>query len=189
MNKKWLGIAACFVAIAICIGAFSFANVAKADDEFVAAHTMEFVDNTNGLWYANSISDYRVEDEALAFNISANDPYLFGESGQFNVDITNNKIIKIAIQNNSNGTEAEIFFGTDTDPGFGAGKSKVFAISSGDNGFQEYTVDMSDVPGWTGTLTNFRLDPTDGDSGSMRVDYIRIGTMENKVTAPPRGAS
>jgi len=47
-----------------------------------------------------------------------------------------------------------------------------------DNAPREYTVDLSDVPGWTGQLKQLRLDLATGTplTGTCRIDYLWIGS-------------
>jgi len=49
-------------------------------------------------------------------------------------------------------------------------------VVANDIGPRDYTVDMSQVPGWKGSLKQLRFDMGGGStiSGTCRIDYIRI---------------
>ncbi len=107
--------------------------------------------------------------------ITGGDPYLHS-SVSLGIDITSNKIIKIRYKNTTVGTTAQVFFITNADGGWDEAKSKVFYVQANSD-YTDYTLDMSDVPGWTGTLNQLRFDPA-GASGSFSIDYIRLGNSQ-----------
>jgi hypothetical protein len=89
------------------------------------------------------------------------------------IDITNNKVIKIKMQNFTSSSSAEFYFTTKTNNKW---QSKTFAIIPNDPIYREYLVDMSNVSGWKGTLQQLKFNPATGVSnGSFSMDYIRIG--------------
>jgi hypothetical protein len=45
-------------------------------------------------------------------------------------------------------------------------------ISDGE--FHVYRLDLASNPAWKGTITAFRLDPTDAKDAHISVDYIRL---------------
>jgi len=90
------------------------------------------------------------------------------------IDITSHKIIKIKLKNGTASATGQIFFITNADGVYNAAKHKDFAIQPNSD-YTEYTIDMSTVAGWTGTLKQLRFDPEHGASGgSFGVDYVRI---------------
>ena len=72
----------------------------------------------------------------------------------------------------SSGNTAQLFFVTASDPTEDETKSSLFSVID-DGQFHKYTLDMSAVKGWNGTITQIRLDPTDTQA-SVEVDYIRM---------------
>jgi hypothetical protein len=69
-------------------------------------------------------------------------------------------------------------FTTGAEPEWGDANSRAFEVVRNDTGPRVYTVDMSDVSGWSGRLKQLRLDLSDGASltGTCRIDYIWIGS-------------
>ena len=93
------------------------------------------------------------------------------ESPKFTVDAAAFPRIEIRMKVSS-GTTAQLFFVTAADPTEDGAKSSLFSVI-GDGQFHTYTLDMSAVKGWNGTITQIRLDPTDTQT-SVEVDYIRM---------------
>lgn len=90
------------------------------------------------------------------------------------VAITSAKTIKVRLKNSTSATSGQIYFITNADPAWNEAKHKDFPINANSN-YTEYTIDLSTVAGWTGTLKQLRLDPEAGAaSGSFSVDYLRI---------------
>ena len=69
-------------------------------------------------------------------------------------------------------------FSTVASPVWQEANGRTFEVVPNDTGPRVYTVDMSDVPGWSGRLKQLRLDLSDGGSltGTCRIDYIWIGS-------------
>src|SRR4030095_3435963 len=105
--------------------------------------------------------------------ITGNDPYFYS-ADNLNIDITNNKFIKVRLKNTTPSTSAQIFFITTMNANFDEAKSKVFPITANSD-YTEYTIDMSSVSGWTGTLRQLRFDPG-STNGTVSVDYIKLGS-------------
>ena len=57
-------------------------------------------------------------------------------------------------------------------PGIDETSSKRFPVQQSDD-FVTYTVDMADVPGWEGLLSQLRFDPIDQQT-PVEIDYIRV---------------
>lgn len=70
------------------------------------------------------------------------------------------------------GQTGQIFFATWARFGFAEERSLSFPIVS-DGQFHTYVLDMSNVRGWQGIVTQIRLDPTDTEA-QVAVDYIRL---------------
>lgn len=99
------------------------------------------------------------------------DPY-FSLPGKLSVDAGTSSRIAIRMKV-SDGAQAQVFFLTGDNAGFVEDKSQVFDLIA-DNQFHTYTLDMSTVNTWSGTITKLRFDPTDA-AASIDLDYIRIG--------------
>ncbi|MEW6360316.1 MAG: LamG-like jellyroll fold domain-containing protein [Planctomycetota bacterium] len=93
------------------------------------------------------------------------------------IDLNNNKTIKIRFQNHTPATRMRVKFTTVADETWDDAKGKTFDVVANDAAPREYAVDMSTVPGWTGRLKQLRLDLATGEplTGTCRFDYIWIG--------------
>jgi RHS repeat-associated protein len=145
---------------------------------FKDVRSWEFSTTVDGWgWQSSHVSGLGWQSGGyVGANITGNDPY-FLSADNLSVSMTDNKIIKIRMRNYTNSTTGQLFFITTTDWAWNQAKSKTFTIQP-NSGFTEYTIDMSTVAGWTGTLKRLRLDPADS-TGSFVVDYIRIGVDPN----------
>ncbi|NSW57403.1 MAG: right-handed parallel beta-helix repeat-containing protein [Armatimonadetes bacterium] len=94
------------------------------------------------------------------------------------VDLTGNAHITIRFQNHTPATRMRFRFTTNRAPVWQDANSKTFAVVPNDTAPRVYTVDMSDVAGWTGKLKQLRLDFSDGAelTGTCRIDYIWVGS-------------
>jgi hypothetical protein len=125
--------------------------------------------NSEG-WIAwNQITGLQVSQGKLIGQSTGNDPYM--GSPKFAIDAKAFPIIKI-LMNVSSGNSAQLFFITSSDNTYDESKSLRFSVN-GDGKFHTYTLDMSTISGWNGTITQIRLDPIETPS-SFEVDYISI---------------
>jgi hypothetical protein len=92
------------------------------------------------------------------------------------VDLTKHKTLKIRFQNHTPATHMRFRFTTEASPAWEDANSRSFDVIPNDSGPREYTVDMTNVSGWTGRLKQLRLDlATDTAlTGTCRVDYLWI---------------
>ena len=70
------------------------------------------------------------------------------------------------------GTNAVIFFTTETDPAWSINKAVTFPIIP-DGQWHEYIVDLRNSPNYKGVVNQIRLDPTDASGSIIYVDYVR----------------
>lgn len=128
-------------------------------------------------WTANSNVLGLVQDRGfLNGAISGADPVLFSRVGYAIPTATYSKIV-VRMKNMSAGTTGRIYFVTSTNPTYNQGRSKSFALTANDANYREYVIDMAGVSGWTGNLTQIRLDPVDTagvTTGSFSIDHIKI---------------
>ncbi len=92
------------------------------------------------------------------------------------VDIGKHKTIRVRFQNHTPATRMRFSFTTAARPDWDGANSQIFDVTPNDNGPREYAVDMSQVPGWNGTLKQLRFDLATGSAltGTCRIDYIWI---------------
>lgn len=144
-------------------------------DYITIDRSWEFSLNSGGWSSWNGISGFGTSGGSLNGNITSNNP-MMASSDTLNMDITSNQIITIRMRNSTPGNTARIYFTTNSDTTWNEAKAKSFAIKPNDSNYTEYTIDMSSVAGWTGTLNQLRFDPVDtgASSGSFSIDYFRI---------------
>ena len=126
-------------------------------------------------WIAgNDIVNFGYLNEGkISGNIVGIDPFIMSQM-PLNVDISVTKRIKIKLKNNTNSSMGQIYFTTASDQTMNETKHKNFAIVPNSD-YLEYTVDLSDLPSWNGTLRQLRIDPSVGvSSGSFEIDEILI---------------
>ena len=68
---------------------------------------------------------------------------------------------------------AELFFATDSLPLHTEDQMQVFEVLA-DGEFNEYVIDMSDVPTWDGVIINIRLDPAPDAGRVIEIDRIWV---------------
>ncbi len=114
-------------------------------------------------------------------NITGPDPFILSPDN-LNINITSSKYIHLKMKNGTSSPTGQIYFTTNSEPELSEANHKDFPIIPNDSKYTEYAIDMSDVPGWTGTLKQLRIDPNkDVSSGSFSIDYIKILTVQTAV--------
>jgi hypothetical protein len=110
-----------------------------------------------------------VESSASAHLLSGDD---------LDVDLSGTKSLRIRLQNHTPATHMRVRFTTAESPEWQDANSKSFEVFPDDTGPRVYTVDMGDVPGWSGRLRQLRLDLSDGAevTGTCRTDYIWVSS-------------
>ena len=143
-------------------------------DKWFDAYAFEFNSGVQGWSSVNHLTTLAHNSAGfISATITGNDPHL-QSLDNLNQNINTRKTIKIRMRNQSSSTMAEIYFTTNASQNMAEDKVKRFPIVPNSD-FIEYTIDMSDVATWTGTLRRLRIDPTTGvTSGSFGIDYIRI---------------
>jgi len=111
----------------------------------------------------------------LEGTISGSDSILYSGTG-YAIDASLYNQIKVRMKNSSTGTTAKFYFLTGTDHTWNETKAKSFNLVVSDTNYTEYTVDMSAVAAWAGTIWELRFDPVDtgASSGTFSIDYIKV---------------
>jgi len=123
-----------------------------------------------GTWVGiNQMLPLQTGNGTLSSTSTGDDPYML--SPRLGVDGTEFSRIEIRMRTQA-GSDAQVFFVTDKDPGWDEAKSQHFVTVS-DGSFHSYTIDMSAIPGWAGEILQLRLDPM-VTRGNFVVDYIRV---------------
>ena len=116
----------------------------------------------------NQIAAFDVAKGALTVTPSGHDPYM--SSPNLSVDTSRYSRIEVRLKTQTFAV-GQFFFTSGADQGFSEANSKRFQITPGP--FRVYTVDMGQLPGWRGTLSKLRFDPTD-QTAPVTIDYIRL---------------
>lgn len=82
------------------------------------------------------------------------------------------------------GSNAQVFYLTDSDPVWDAQKSTFFDITA-DGQMRDYFVDLGNLESTNGVFTQIRLDPTIEAGSDMAIDFIRLTNSNNANQSPP----
>lgn len=116
------------------------------------------------------VSEPTVADGLVTFTATGDDPYIVGPPFELPAVGYGTVTIRMRV---SDGRTGQVFFGTATAPDHTEERSVVFPIRPGDE-FRDYVLDLGSNPGWTGTIVNLRLDPTDTAGATIEIDEITI---------------
>jgi hypothetical protein len=120
------------------------------------------------VWF-NQFDALQVSQGLLSAQSTGNDPFMV--SPEFSTEAKALPLINIRMVVSA-GTMGQLYFITTSDTNWDEAKSQTFPLNA-DGDFHIYTLDMSMISGWSGTITRIRLDPTDTQS-SVEIDYIRL---------------
>ena len=153
----------------------SASHSTMVDIDSIAANIMGYawefdsVGDTEGWIIWNQLEAMEARDGSLLIRSTGNDPYMGSPAVSVDASVLRTIELRMKI---AAGYTAQIFFTTELDSVFDEAKSLVFTpLADGD--FHAYTLDMSSVNPWQGSITQIRLDPTDQPS-AVEIDYIRI---------------
>jgi hypothetical protein len=122
-------------------------------------------------WLAwSQLETLQVNKGLLSTRSTGSDPYM-GSPDALSIDAATLSLIELRMKVSA-GTLGELFFITDSDEVYDGNKSLLFSVIA-DGQFHTYTLDMSVVSQWQGTIRQLRLDPTD-TSAEIEIDYVRV---------------
>lgn len=127
--------------------------------------------DTEGWVAQNAVSQLAVNTvaHALAIKEDGVDPHVL--SGPASIDAGAHRGLQLSARTYDGDVVSRIYFTTAADGAWNEAKAKSF-ITPGDGQFHTLTIDMSTVPGWAGTVTRLRLDPT--ASGTTWYDVAEL---------------
>ncbi len=131
----------------------------------------DFDTDSAGWLPRNELADFAVTDGVLSMLSEGTDPYF-----DLNTTVVSADLDKFVIRMRISGegtTLGQLFFTTDDDPALSEDNSVVFVVRSGDD-FADYEIDLSDTPGWAGTITSLRIDPVDDAGRTIEIDWIAV---------------
>ena len=122
-------------------------------------------------WVAdNGLTSFEVVEGALATTTKNSDPWMLAP------DVTiperfDRFELRMRVPSGVS-TVAQLFWSTSTsDPGFSESRTVTFVIT-GTGEYQDDAVDLSDHPGWSGTVTGLRFDPIESSDRAIAIDRI-----------------
>lgn len=117
-----------------------------------------------------SFSRVKVDDGVLFLRAMSTDPQIYRNTS---IDASKYKTLTVRIKNESEKDVFQIFWASTETGGISAENSAKVTMSTKDEDFAEYTIDLSSAASWKGTITRLRIDPING-VGAVSIDYIRF---------------
>ncbi len=124
-------------------------------------------------WEANTNSTFaraKVADGVFFLRAMTTDPNIYLNTS---IDTSKYKTLTVGIKNETEKDVFQVFWASTEAGGISAENSAKVTISTKDEDFKEYTIDLSSVENWRGTVTRLRIDPING-MGAVSIDYIRF---------------
>ncbi|MBQ3178956.1 MAG: hypothetical protein IJB52_14135 [Clostridia bacterium] len=139
-------------------------------------YTPVYTENFDGeatAWVSGGTADAAVlADGTLTVTSTGGDPNINCPEA-FGLACDDIDVIRVKYTNNTENTSFQIFFTNEANPGYSeAGSFKATCVP----GANEIVIDTSVNELWTGTLSNMRIDLSNG-TGSFVVDYISFETV------------
>jgi hypothetical protein len=134
-------------------------------------------DGDDGGWVAdNDLAPLSVVDGLLTTSSTGADPWML--SPQLRLDARPARAVVRMRASGGAGVNAvgQLFWSVEGDERFVEARSITFTVEL-DGEWRDHSLDLSSVPGWTGTVTGFRLDPLDGTDRSIAIDRITIAAI------------
>ncbi|MCU6707862.1 right-handed parallel beta-helix repeat-containing protein [Paenibacillus sp. J5C_2022] len=129
----------------------------------------------------HDLSGGTVSGGILTLTVSGTDPYLLSPNN-LNIDSRIVKSVRIKMKNHTSGTAAQLYWITDDDPVWNAGKRLDFTVVANDANYTEYTLNLSGSASWAGVIRQIRIDPEQGaGTGTIEIDDIRVDVLPDKV--------
>ncbi|HNT36661.1 MAG TPA: hypothetical protein PKH07_16865, partial [bacterium] len=116
------------------------------------------------------ITPLQVAGGILSATTTGDDSCLTSRAG-LNLDASTRQWVIIRMKVSA-GTYADLFYKAPAE-GFSAAKRRRFDLT-GNTDFATYTLDMSNAPGWSGTIDRLRLDPTVVSGATVEIDYVLV---------------
>ena len=139
-----------------------------------------FDDDAEGFVVLNQISGFgQASPGHLEGTITANDPS-FRSPDNLDFAAGDFSTISLRLENSTASNTAQLYFTTMSATSESESKSLTFSILP-NSAYTTYTLDMSTVPTWTGTIKRLRLDPGD-QTGSFKLDHLAINAGASAVT-------
>ncbi|MBI1923615.1 hypothetical protein HYR99_05140 [Candidatus Poribacteria bacterium] len=133
--------------------------------------------NTDAEGWTGRNANISVSDGRLIIKPVNNDP---GVVSPPLGNLTGYNAIEIQMASQASDTLVEIFYAT-SGSNFSEDKKATFTIVN-DGGYRIYYRRLDQTAGWTGTITQLRIDPTKVGDGNAGIDYIKLYNETSAVT-------
>ena len=174
----------------LLLGVLALAAVASADEASAAqvpgvkgedlepSVEWDFSRGTQGFTAVNGVAPLRVQDGALQIRVTGFDPYI--HAPRVNLVGERDRYIELRLRATS-GRQIKIYYTTPTG-GWSESRSLAFDIVA-DGEYRDYLVDLWESPGWTGPITQFRLDlePPESQGAVVDIERIRFYSLGPKI--------
>ncbi len=150
-------------------GQWKFDNANTGDYNSPAIRTDTWVDGAQ-------VANVGVSGGQLHLDTTSQDAYIVTGGWQqpvMSIDSSAKKFIAITMQHNTPGTKAQLYWTTSASGSYSGNKSVQFSVVPNDTVLRTYVVDMTDVPGWTGSIQNLQFVPAVA-AGHVDIDSILI---------------
>lgn len=153
-----------------------------------AQEELEWGFNTQGNieGWNNVYGSYTVQEGSLIFRPSNTGAQL---TRGVSFDATRYKYLTLRVKNGDMGNTAAVSFRSSTNPASNRyGDLYLFKVSTTDQDFQTYTIDLSKIPYWKGTILALKIQlPINPAIGStIIVDYIKLHSSTTQPIVPRR---
>ncbi|MCC5878048.1 MAG: PPC domain-containing protein [Candidatus Sumerlaeia bacterium] len=161
-------------------------RVALLDSDTISPTWTFTQDGSPERWdtFLHQISSQTVENGVMEIEIEeGGDPFMGGPT--FVASAAANPYVIIRMQNLTSAVVGELFFTTDSSPGFDGAKRVDFPLTPNAMEMEDIVIDMSSVAQWNGKITQLRLDPTaGGPAGTVLLESIRLSGSPTPNSAP-----
>jgi hypothetical protein len=132
----------------------------------------QFNGKVDGWVNSLDIEDMYSNGEAVYLKCSGEDPYIYSKD-YLGLSAGIYKKLHIRIKNMTNSSLLQVFFSTNSDPGFDEKKSYFTSIPAKAGSYTDVFIDLSKNSYWSGTIRRLRVDPGN-TPGEVYIDFISL---------------
>jgi hypothetical protein len=158
---------------------------APKEYEYTTVFKLDFKTMADGPapFSVNTIDNLRIEGGLLKGTGTSGDPFITYTGGDINFPADSVQEIRIKLKNYSLSYDFQLFFTTDTVQWSENASDKETLDWDGDDGdkndWNNIVIDPTLSSDWTGTITNFRIDPSSAE-GDFEIESIEFLTVTEK---------
>ncbi|MDI4649065.1 OmpL47-type beta-barrel domain-containing protein [Cohnella hashimotonis] len=167
--------------------AFGYVVRWDPDEQFIRIYTASKTWAFDGLegWTNNEqVSGVQTAGGMLRATATGSEPALISPDN-IDLEASDIKRIKLKLKNGTSGNEAKVYFTTTASPQWNPLNSLTTFVLPEDTAVREYVWDPSALPGWTGTIKQIKVVPTNA-AGDFAIDSI---TLDTALSVPVKGGN